>query len=273
MVKKIFVLLAFLLCFTQVALSAEPQEFKLPSGQTVVLEQIPNSKLVCVDTWVRTGSINESDSNSGVAHFLEHLFFKGSQKYVAGEFEKILDGKGAIYNAATSKDFTHFYITIKKEDLPLALDLQSDMLLHPMIPQDEMDRERKVVLEEIARTKDDPNSIVFQNMNSILFKQHPYKREVIGSGDVIKNISRDEVLNFYHEWYTPSNMTTVIVGNINKEEALSLVNQYFCQEKQKTAYNKFDREPELASIETKIQKGKYSTAYLQKMLMRLMCCL
>jgi len=251
-------------CFTQVAMAAEPEVFKLENGQTVVLQQVPNSKLVCVDTWVKTGSINETDENSGVAHFLEHLFFKGSAKHKAGDFERILDGKGAIYNAATSKDFTHFYITIKKEDLSLALDLQSDMLLSPQIPQNEMDRERMVVLEEISRSKDDPNSIVFQNINSILFKQHPYKREVIGSADVIKNISREGVLEFYNTWYKPSNMTTVIVGDIDKEKALALVGQDFCQPIEKIEQkSKYIREPELTKIETKIQRGKYNTAYLQ----------
>lgn len=261
--KKTALLMMCFLCFIQVAFCAEPEVFKLPSGQTVVLKQIPNSKLVCVDTWVKTGSINENDSNSGVAHFLEHLFFKGSSKYAAGDFERILDGKGAVYNAATSKDFTHFYITIKKQDLNLALDLQSNMLLHPSIPQEEMDRERNVVIEEINRSKDNPNSIVFQNMNSILFKQHPYKREVIGSAKVISTISRDEVMDFYNTWYTPSNMTTVIAGDFDKNEALTLVGQYFEQDKKKNVCSKYSKEPDLTQIETKIQKGKYSTAYLQ----------
>lgn len=264
---KIFCLV--LLCFlcVQTVMASEPETFKLENGQTVILQQVSNSKLVCVDTWVKTGSVNETDENSGVAHFLEHLFFKGSTKYKAGDFERILDGKGAIYNAATSKDFTHFYITIKKEDLPLALDLQSDMLLNPVIPQNEMDRERMVVLEEISRSKDDPNSIVFQNINSILFKQHPYKREVIGSADVIKNITREGVFDFYNNWYVPENMTTVIIGNIDKEKALELMNKYFACEKTKSLClipkNRYAREPELTTIETKIQKGKYNTAYLE----------
>lgn len=267
--NKVKVFCLIVLCFLcmQIAMASEPEVFRLQNGQTVVLQQVPNSKLVCVDTWVKTGSINEIDENSGVAHFLEHLFFKGSSKYKAGDFERILDGKGAIYNAATSKDFTHFYITIKKEDLPLALDLQSDMLLNPLIPQNEMDKERMVVLEEISRSKDDPNSIVFQNINSILFKQHPYKREVIGSADVIKNISREEVFDFYNKWYVPENMVTVIIGNIDKEKALALVNQYFICEKTKSLClspkNKYMQESELTTIETKIQKGKYNTAYLQ----------
>lgn len=264
---KIFCLM--LLCFlcNQIAIASEPEVFKLSNGHTVVLQQIPNSKLVCVDTWVKTGSVNETDANTGVAHFLEHLFFKGSSKYKAGEFERILDGKGAIYNAATSKDFTHFYITIKKEDLPLALDLQSNMLLTPLIPQYEMDKERLVVLEEISRSKDNPNNIVFQNMNSILFKTHPYKREVIGTADVIKKISRTEVFSFYNKWYVPENMVTVIIGNINKDNALELASKYFVCQRSKSMslspQSKYTREAELSKKETKIQRGRYNTAYLE----------
>ncbi len=263
MIKRIFAIFACLVIFTQVAIANEPEVFKLDNGQTVVIQKVPQSKLVCVDTWIKTGSINENDKNSGVAHFLEHLFFKGSKKYKQGEFEKILDGKGAIYNAATSKDFTHYYITIKKEDLALALDLQADMLLNPAIPQNELDRERLVVLEEIARSKDSPNNIVFQNMNSILFKQHPYKRDVIGSENIIKNIARREIFEFYDEWYNPSNMITVIVGNVDKREALNLVRASFNQPRGKTCQSNYPKEPSLKKIETKIVKGKYNTAYLE----------
>lgn len=263
MIKKIFAIIACFVVFSQAAIASEPEVFKLDNGQIVVLQKIPQSKLVCVDTWVKTGSINETDKNSGTAHFLEHLFFKGSKKYKQGEFEKILDGKGAIYNAATSKDFTHYYITIKKEHLPLALDLQADMLLNPAIPQKELDRERLVVLEEIARSKDSPNNIVFQNMNSILFKQHPYKRDVIGKEEIIKNISRKEIFEFYNKWYTPSNMVTVIVGNIDKREALKLVKTSFNQPRGKTCQNQYPKELSLKRVETKIVKGKYNTAYLE----------
>jgi zinc protease len=263
MIKKIFVMVAVFVIFSQVAIASEPEVFKLDNGQTVVIQKVPQSKLVCVDTWVKTGSINENDKNNGVAHFLEHLFFKGSKKYKQGEFEKILDGKGAIYNAATSKDFTHYYVTIKKEDLALALDLQADMLLNPAIPQNEIDRERLVVLEEIARSKDSPNNIVFQNMNSLLFKQHPYKRDVIGTEDIIKNITRREIFEFYDKWYTPSNMVTVIVGNVDKRQALSLVRASFNQPKGQICQKEYPRELPLKKLETKIVKGKYNTAYLE----------
>ena len=112
MLKKFLIIAAswFLLCLN--SLAAQPQLFKLNNGHTVVIKEIPQSEIVTVDTWVKTGSLNENDKNNGVSHFLEHLMFKGTKNHKAGEFEKILDNKGAIYNAATSKDFTHYYIKI-----------------------------------------------------------------------------------------------------------------------------------------------------------------
>lgn len=262
--KNILGITLLTLCMlVQVALASTPEVFKLDNGHTVIIEKVPSSKLVTVDTWVKTGSINETDKNSGVAHFLEHLFFKGTQKRKVGEFEKILDGKGAAYNAATSKDFTHYYITIKREDLPLAMELQSDMLLNPAIPEDELNRERKVVLEEISRSNDSPSTIVFQNLNKMLFKQHPYKRRVLGSEDVIKNISRDEIFKFYDTWYTPSNMITVIVGNVDKNQALALVKKNFVPKKKTSiCKKKYRKEPELISKLTKVKKGQYNTGYM-----------
>lgn len=255
------VLVAFCM-LVQVAF-ASPEVFTLKNGHTVVIEQVPSSKLVTVDTWVKTGSINESDKNSGVAHFLEHLFFKGTEKRGLGEFERILDGKGAAYNAATSKDFTHYYITIKKDDLPLAMELQSDMLLHPAIPQQELDRERKVVLEEISRSNDSPSTIVFQNLNKMLYKNHPYKRRVLGSENVVQNISRDAIFDFYHSWYHPSNMITVIVGNVDKKQALNLVKANFVQKKAvRISEKRHVKDPELRVKTSKVQKGQYNTGYL-----------
>lgn len=262
--KKIFLMLACFLCISQGAFALpSPSVCVLKNGQTLVMQQVKESNLVCVDTWIKTGSINETPSNSGVAHFLEHLFFKGSKNHPQGEFEKILDSKGASYNAATSKDFTHYYITIKKDDLPLALDLQSDMLLNPCLNLEDIDRERKVVLEEISRSKDKPSSVVFKNLNGLLFSSHPYKREVLGDGAVIQNISRDEIYDFFYKWYAPENMITVITGNFEPSEAKKLVEEKFSQKKRKNCALNYQKEPSIKQISTKIETGNYNTTYIE----------
>ena len=151
--KKFIILAAIVLCGNCV-FATEAKMFKLANGQTVVIQEVRNNPIVTIDTWIKTGSIDEDDSNNGVAHFLEHLFFKGTKNHQPGEFDRILETKGAITNAATSKDFTHYYITIPSAYFDTALDLHADMLSNPQIPRKELEQERKVVLEEIEIIKE-----------------------------------------------------------------------------------------------------------------------
>ncbi len=210
-----------------VAYAIDYSSYKLDNGQNVVIKEVHDNPIVIIDTWIKTGSINETDENNGVAHFLEHLFFKGTSKHPAKEFDQILESKGAVTNAATSKDFTHYYILIPSENFELALDLHSDMLLNPLIPRKELEKERKVVIEEIAKNNDRPTTILYKNLVSNFYKQHPYKRDVIGTKDVIEKISREQIFDFYNKWYVPENMTTVIVGDVNTQKALNLVKEKF----------------------------------------------
>ena len=169
----------FVLMFSVSVWAADFTVQKLPNGQTLVVQEVKNNPIVTIDTWVKTGSVNENDSNSGVSHFLEHLFFKGTKLHPAGEFDKILESKGAIVNAATSKDFTHYYITIPSEHFDTAMELHSDLLLNPQIPRKELEKERKVVLEEIAKDGNTPSKMVYDNLNDMMYTTHPYKRKVI----------------------------------------------------------------------------------------------
>lgn len=201
--------------------------YKLDDGQIVIVKQVKSNPIVTVDTWIKTGSINENDQNNGVSHFLEHLFFKGTENHPAGEFDKILESKGAITNAATSKDFTHYYITIPSKYFDLAMDLHADMLLHPQIPRKELEKERKVVMEEIAKDANSPNDKLFDNLNHMLYKTHPYKRKVLGTNEIIGKISREEILDYYNTHYGPQNMITVIIGNVDPQHALAKVKEDF----------------------------------------------
>ena len=247
--KKIIYAVIFifmgLICF-----AADSSTYKLDNGQTVVIKEVHDNPIVIIDTWIKTGSVNETDENNGVAHFLEHLFFKGTVKHRAKEFDTILESKGAITNAATSKDYTHYYILIPSQYFDLALDLHSDMLLNPLIPRKELEKERKVVIEEIAKNNDKPTNILYKNFINELYKTHPYKREVIGKKEVIETITREQIFDFYNKWYTPENMTTVIVGDIDTQKALNLVKEKFNKpsagetKKHKPVAYKQDKKPE-----------------------------
>lgn len=259
--KKLIILAAITLCGNFVW-AADAQMYKLNNGQTVVIQEVKSNPIVIIDTWVKTGSIDENDENNGVAHFLEHLFFKGTQNHEPGDFDKILETKGAITNAATSKDFTHYYVTIPSKDFDLAMGLHADMMMNPLIPRIEMEKERKVVLEEINKDLTSPNKILYENLVSMLYKNHPYKRRVIGRSDVIETITRDQVLNFYNNHYAPANMVTVVIGDVDTNHALEKIKQNFNNETSKAVKNVYEKEPPLTKQEKKVEYLPTESGYM-----------
>ena len=259
--KKIIVFLSVFLIGLSV-LAADYNVYKLDNGQTAVIQRVSSNPIVTIDTWIKTGSINENDGNNGVSHFLEHLFFKGSTNHPTGEFDKILEAKGAVNNAATSKDFTHYYITVPSKFFDLALEMHADMLLHPLIPRKELEKERKVVLEEIAKDANSPNTMVYDNLISLLYTNHPYKRKVIGTSEIINGIHRDEILSYYNTYYGPSNMVTVIVGDIDPQKAVEKVKQEFGTECKKSVKNNFPPEKPLSKQLRKTEYTDTNSGYM-----------
>ena len=259
--KKFIIVAAILVC-GNVVWASQAQMYKLDNGQTVVVQEVKNNPIVTIDTWIKTGSIDEEDSNNGVAHFLEHLFFKGTKTHEPGEFDKILETKGAITNAATSKDFTHYYITIPSKDFDLAMDLHGDMILHPLIPRKEMEKERKVVLEEISKDLNSPTKIMQDNLNSMLYTTHPYKRKVIGRSDVIETITRDQVLSFYNKNYSPSNMVTVIIGDVDANHAIEKTKEAFNAEYKKQTKTIYTKEAPLTKQQKKVEYLDTESGYM-----------
>lgn len=259
--KKIFIMLLFLFV-SNLAFAGNYSIYKLNNGQTVIIEQIKNNPIVTIDTWVRTGSINETDKNSGISHFLEHLFFKGTQTHPTGEFDKILEAKGAITNAATSKDFTHYYITIASNYFDLAAELHADMLLHPNIPRKEMEKERKVVIEEIAKSANVPETICYENLVKLMYTSHPYLRRVIGSEKVVENVTREEILDYYNTYYTPSNMITLVIGDVEPQHALDVIKKNFNTQYKKPVQRAYKHEKLLTEQKRNITYTDKETGYM-----------
>lgn len=255
--KKILVILAILFLNLSVVFALEDglSVNVLPSGQKVIIKEIKDNNIVKIDTWINTGSINEDEKNAGISHFLEHLFFKGTSKYPTGMMDKILDSKGANVNAATSKDYTHYYIEIPSKFFDLALELHADMLQNPLIPRKELERERPVVIEEISKGQDSASRRVFENLYELIYSKsnHPYKRNVIGTKDVIENVTREEILEYFNKFYTPDAYTTVIVGDVNKDEALKKVASAFNQAKKKQVKVNYPHIKPINKIEEKIE--------------------
>ncbi len=235
--------------------------YKLDNGHTVIIAHKPG-KLVNISTWIKTGSLNENDSITGISHFLEHLMFKGTPKNPAGEFDRRLEAKGAVVNAATWKDYTFYYVTLpkgeKNENLIEALELHADMMLNPQLPEAEIGpvfdpktpdveekRERFVVIEEIRMRDDNHWTKTFDELNAQMYKVHPYKRDVIGTAEVIASVSRDTIMDYYKSWYTPENMFTIIVGEVDSDEIIELIRKNFVfPEERKSTKLEYEQEPE-----------------------------
>jgi zinc protease len=217
------------LAWSSADMDVTPQihEVTLRSGQQVYVEEIHSQPIVTIDTWVNTGSAQENAENNGVSHFLEHLLFKGTDKYKVGEIDKMLESRGAEFNAATSDDFTHFHITTSTPYLAEALNLHADMLLNATINTPELDRERKVVQEEINRALDNPPRKSFMALSTLLFENHPYAMDTLGPKTRIQTLPRETILNYYHKWYQPQNFKTVIVGDIKTDQAVAMVENAF----------------------------------------------
>lgn len=203
-----------------------PTVHQLPSGLTIVAEQMP-VEAVNLNVWVSVGSAAESDAINGMAHFLEHMVFKGTDRLQSGEFERLVEERGAVTNAATSQDYTHYYITTAPKDFAYLAPLQIDVVLNPKLPEAAFERERLVVLEEIRRADDNPRRRTFQRAIEVAFERLPYRRPVLGPASVIENLTSAQMRDFHTRWYQPQSLTAVAVGNLPVEELIEIVADSF----------------------------------------------
>lgn len=203
-----------------------PTLHRLANGLTIVAEQMP-VEAVNLDVWLNVGSAVEDDAINGMAHFLEHMIFKGTAQLQSGEFERRIEQRGAVTNAATSQDYTHYYITTAPQDFADLAPLQMDVLMNAQIPADGFERERHVVLEEIRRSQDNPRRRTFQHVTELTFDRLPYRRQVLGPTTVIEQLTAQQMRDFHYHWYQPQAMTAVAVGNLPVEELIRIVEDSF----------------------------------------------
>jgi predicted Zn-dependent peptidase len=201
--------------------------FTLSNGLKVIHHYLPTTPVVVADVWVNAGASVEPEEWSGMAHFLEHMVFKGSKRVLPGEFDYLVENTGGFTNAATSHDYAHFFLTTAAQYLPDTLPYLGDILLQAEIPDEEFYRERDVVLEEIRSSCDDPDWIAFQALCETIYEHHPYKRAILGEEPILMQHTPNQMRCFHKTHYQPENMTVVIVGGIEAEKALSLVEQSF----------------------------------------------
>jgi zinc protease len=203
-----------------------PKLHILPNGLIIVAEQMP-IEAVNLNLWVKVGSAVESDAINGMAHFLEHMIFKGSERLTSGEFERQIEERGAVTNAATSQDYTHYYVTTAPKDFAELAPLQIDIVTNASIPDEAFERERLVVLEEIRRSDDNPRRRIFQRAMETAFDELPYRRSVLGPETVISQLKPVQMRDFHAMWYQPQSMTAAVVGNLPVEELIQIVAEGF----------------------------------------------
>ena len=207
---------------------SSPVVRQLPNGLTIIAEQMP-ADAVNLGLWLNVGSRVESDAINGMAHFLEHMIFKGTPQINQGEFERQVEERGAVMNAATSQDYTHFYITTAPQDFAALAPLQVELVMNPTIGDTHFEREKPVILEEIRRAEDSPARRAFYRAMKMGFDKLPYRRPVLGPISVVETLSATQMRAFHHTWYQPQNMTAVVVGNLPIEEMIATVVESFEQ--------------------------------------------
>lgn len=207
--------------------SCPAHTFERHDGLTVVHQYIPHSPVVVTDVWVKAGARVEPDDWSGMAHFLEHAIFKGTDRLGPGYFDAAIEGCGGLTNAATSYDYAHFFITTASHYFSETLPLLCELLLHAAIPEDEFFREREVVFEEIRQSQDNPDDLLFEATLDTVYQHHPYRRPVLGTQQSLLGRSPADLRQFHRSHYQPQNLTIAVVGGISELEALDRIDHCF----------------------------------------------
>ena len=205
-----------------------PTTFTLKNGMQVVIVENPRVPVVTHMVWYRVGSADEGPGETGIAHFLEHLMFKGTKTRKPGEFSQIVARNGGQENAFTSTDYTAYFQTIAADRLEMVMEMEADRMTNLVITDKEVEPERLVVLEERrSRVDNNPGAILGEHINGALFLNHPYRNPVIGWEHDIKALDIKRILAFYKRWYAPNNAILVVAGAITAEQVRPLAKKYY----------------------------------------------
>jgi len=220
-----------------------PKLRRLPNGLTIIAEQMP-VEAVNLSLWMGVGSAVETDEINGMAHFLEHMIFKGTNTLQSGEFEQKIEQLGAVTNAATSQDYTYYYITTAPQDFAKLAPLQVEVVLNATIPDQAFERERLVVLEEIRRAEDNARRRTYYRSMEAAFERLPYRRPVLGPASVIEQLQPQQMRDFHSTWYRPQSTTASVVGNLPVEELIEIVATSFMDGEARSQQARSHKPPE-----------------------------
>jgi predicted Zn-dependent peptidase len=193
----------------------------LDNGIRIVSQEMLDHRSVSLGIWVENGSRHESNEQHGISHFIEHLLFKGTERRSAVQIAEEIDAIGGVLNAFTSKEHTCYYAKVLDENLPLAIDLLSDVFLHSVFDVDEIERERSVILQEISQVEDTPDDYVHDLFSLDFFKDHPLGRPICGRAETVLNFRRDDFMNFFRARYLPRRVVISAAGHLRHRDLVS----------------------------------------------------
>lgn len=262
--KKIIFAVALLLFLTPIVFGMDWQNTTLDNGLKVMILENHQVPQVNISTTIKVGAKNETDFFDGSTHLLEHLIlFRGTEKMTGEEVGNAMKSHGAYFNGYTSSDWTDFVITLPSDNLDFALQIHADMLFRSNFPAEEMDKERQAVLEEINISEDNPFGKAYRSTVGVLYGEHPYSKNVLGTKERVTNIPRDSVYAYYKRYYAPNNMSMVIVGDIDPAKTLELVKKYFADFPRGTSpSDMYSPPPQRDSVANVVIKKDINQAYL-----------
>jgi zinc protease len=228
MIARIVAAMALSLPLWANADNPKAQEHILGNGLKIIVKEDHRSPVVVSQVWYKVGSSYEVDGLTGISHMLEHMMFKGTKKHKPGEFSRIIAENGGEENAFTGRDYTAYFQTLEKSRLPISFELEADRMRNLQVLDEELKKERQVVMEERRmRTDDQPREKSQEYFMAMAFTNSPYRNPVIGWPDDIEHYTVDDLRSWYQRWYAPNNATLVVVGDVNPSEVFTLAEQYF----------------------------------------------
>jgi len=260
----VFLLFGLLIAALAGTAFAATAERTLANGMRVIVKTDTRAPVVVSQVWYRAGSMDEGYGETGVAHVLEHMMFKGTPSVPAGEFSRQIAAAGGRENAFTSRDHTAYFQTLQKDRLELALKLEADRMVNLVLAPEEFAREIQVVMEERRmRTEDEPQARLYENFVATALQAHPYRHPVIGWMNDLQNMTVADARRWYERWYAPNNATLVVAGDVEPEAVFALAEKYFGPIPARVLpERKAHREPEQTGMRRVVTRAPAKLPYL-----------
>ena len=223
----------------------------LENGLTIIGEEIPYVKSISLGVWINAGSRIEDEEISGVSHFIEHMLFKGTRNRTSKQIASEIDNLGGQINAFTSKECTCYYVKLLDSHIDLGIDVLSDMILNSKFNEDDLDKERSVIIEELKMYEDSPEDLAYDLLTENIYKNDPLGMNIIGTEESLNRLNREKLLDYFNKYYVPNNSVIAISGNFNFDEIINKIEEKF------KVWKKRD-------VNVDIKKAEFKSCFLTK---------